>query len=270
MLLSYHMQKGTKNMKNSNNKSKILCFSNHKGGVGKSCSTCNIGAGLAIKGKSVLLIDLDPQANLSLSLGVRDAERTIYQILHNQKKTRDCIYNITENLDIIPSTLDLAGAEIELASEPGREVILREALIEIENQYDYIIVDCAPSLGLLTTNALTASHEVMIPIQAQYLSLQGISKLTDVIEKIKKRLNKSLKIGGVFITQFDSRKVLNRDIAEAIVKYFRTDVFKTKIRDNIALAEAPSHAKDIFRYNPKSNGASDYEALCSEILKRHK
>jgi chromosome partitioning protein len=257
-------------MKKTNGKTKILCFSNHKGGVGKTCSACNVGAGLSRKGKSVLLVDLDPQANLSLSLAVKDPERTIYQVLHGEKKIGECIYNITENLDIIPSTLDLAGAELELSSEAGREVILKEYLENVSEKYDYIIIDCAPSLGLLTTNALTAANEVLIPIQAHYLSLQGISKLTDVIEKIQKRLNKPLKVGGVFITQFDSRKVLNRDIADAIEKYFTQDVFKTKIRDNIALAEAPSHGQDIFRYNPKSYGALDYEALCDEILKRHK
>ncbi|MFI5343135.1 MAG: ParA family protein [Chlamydiales bacterium] len=257
-------------MKKTNIKTKVLCFSNHKGGVGKSCSACNVGAGLSIKGHKVLVVDLDPQANLSLSLGVKDAEKTIYQVLHGEKKCGECIYNITENFDIIPSTLDLAGAELELAAEAGREVILKEAIDDLFGKYHYIIIDCAPSLGLLTTNALTASHEVMIPIQAQYLSLQGISKLTDVIEKIRKRLNKSLMVGGVFITQYDARKVLNRDISSAIEKYFPKDVFKTKIRDNVALAEAPSHGKDIFRYNSKSSGALDYTALCDEIIKRHK
>ena len=149
-------------------------------------------------------------------------------------------------------------------------MILREALSEVKSKYDYIIIDCAPSLGLLTINALTASNEIMIPIQAQYLSLHGISKMTTVIDKIKKRLNHELVIGGVIITQFDARKVLNKDIATAIENHFKEEIFSTRIRDNVALAEAPSHGKDIFRYNSKSNGAIDYAALCDEILHRHK
>jgi chromosome partitioning protein len=256
-------------MSNTKKSARIICLSNHKGGVGKTCSTCNIGAGISLRGKRTLLIDLDPQSNLSLSLGVKDVGKTIYQVLMGIYPIKESIYNIMENLDIIPSTLDLAGAELELSSEAGREVILREVLEDILDLYDYILIDCSPSLSLLTTNALTASAEVLIPLQAQYLSLQGITKLTTIIEKIQKRLNKNLKIGGVFITQFDSRKVLNRDIAEAIEKHFGSIVFKTRIRDNVALAESPGHGKDIFRYSPKSNGSIDYANLCEEILNRH-
>ena len=247
-------------------KGKVICLSNHKGGVGKTCSTCNIGAGLARKGNKVLLIDLDPQANLSLSFGIKDVEISIYPVLLGNCQIDEAIYNITENLDIIPSNLDLAGAEIELSSEAGREVILKECISKIRNEYDYIIIDCAPSLGLLTTNALTASDEVYIPLQAQYLSLQGVSKLTSIIEKIQRRLNDKLKIGGIFITQYDARKVLNRDIADHIEKYFGNQVLKTKIRDNITLAEAPGKAKDIFRYNSRCYGAEDYTLLCNEIV----
>ena len=158
------------------------------------------------RAKKCFLLTLIHKANLSICLGIRDAERTIYQVLHGEKNCGDCIYTITENLNLIPSNLDLAGAEIELSSEAGREVILREALSEVKSKYDYIIIDCAPSLGLLTINALTASNEIMIPIQAQYLSLHGISKMTTVIDKIKKRLNHELVIGGVIITQFDARR----------------------------------------------------------------
>lgn len=244
----------------------VICLSNHKGGVGKTCSTCNIGAGLARQGYRVLLIDLDPQANLSLSLGLKDVENSIYKVLLEECNIENATYSITENLDIIPSNLDLAGAEIELSSEAGREVILKECLSCIEGEYDYIIIDCAPSLGLLTTNALTASNEVYIPLQAQYLSLQGVSKLTNIIEKIQRRLNANLRIGGIFITQYDARKVLNRDIADNIKKYFSNQVLKTKIRDNITLAEAPSKGRDIFRYNPKCYGAEDYMSLCNEII----
>lgn len=250
------------------NKEHVICLSNHKGGVGKTCSTCNIGAGLAREGNKVLLIDLDPQANLSLSFGIKDVETSVYQVLLGICPIHEAIYNVTENLDILPSNLDLAGAEIELSSEAGREVILKEFTSKIRPDYDYIIIDCAPSLGLLTTNALTASHEVYIPLQAQYLSLQGVSKLTSIIEKIQRRLNERLKIGGIFITQYNARKVLNRDIANNIEKYFGSQVLKTKIRDNITLAEAPGKGKDIFRYNPKCYGAEDYMSLCKEIVSK--
>ena len=248
---------------------KVICLSNHKGGVGKTCSVCNIGAGFARKGKKVLMIDLDPQANLSLCYGITDPQYGIYEVLTGNAKALDSIYTILANLDIIPSSLDLAGAEIELSSEAGREVILKEIIDSISDKYDYIFIDCSPSIGLLTTNALTASDEVIIPLQAQYLSLRGIEKLTDIIGKVKKRLNRGLKIGGVFITQFDARKILNRDIASAIDEHFDGTIFKTRIRDNVSLAEAPGQGLDIFRYNPKCNGAVDYEQLCEEILNRH-
>ncbi len=251
-------------------KAKVICFSNHKGGVGKTCSTCNVGAGLARKGKKVLLIDLDPQSNLSMSLGLRDTvERNIYHVLRGERNIREVIYSIVENLDLIPASLDLAGAEIELSSETGREYILREELEPILDRYDYILIDCAPSLGMLTTNAFTASSEVFIPLQAQYLSLQGISKLTKIIDKIKQRVNKKLTIGGILITQYDKRKVLNRDISDAIEEHFAQKVFRTRISDNVSLAEAPGKGQDIFRYNSKCKGAEDYLELCAEIISRH-
>ena len=255
-------------MPENQKKAKIVCLSNHKGGVGKTCSVCNIGAGFARKGKKVLMIDLDPQANLSLCYGIKEPQYGIYEVLCGNAKVLDVIYTIIDNLDIIPSSLDLAGAEIELSSEAGREVILKEVIESITDKYDYIFIDCSPSIGLLTTNALTASDEVIIPLQAQYLSLRGIEKLTDIIGKIKKRLNRQLKIGGVFITQFDSRKILNRDIATAIDDYFNGTIFKTRIRDNVSLAEAPGQGVDIFRYNSKCYGAIDYDQLCDEMLAR--
>ncbi len=175
---------------------------------------------------------------------------------------------VIKGLDVIPSTLDLSGAEVEMSGEAGREYILRELLEPIRGSYDYILIDSPPSLGLLTINSFTASDQVFIPLQAQYLALQGLTKLLEVIDKIKKRLNKELKVGGVFITQYDSRKVLNRDVVATIEAHFNDEVFKTKVRDNIALAEAPAQGLDIFRYNPKSYGAEDYLSLCKEILKR--
>ena len=245
---------------------KVLSISNHKGGVGKTTSAINIGAGLNILGKKVLLIDLDPQANLSQSLGLIDQEKTIYGALKGEYKLQPV--TVLKGLDVIPSTLDLSGAEIELSSEPGREYILKELIEHVRSSYDYIIIDSPPSLGLLTINSFTAADEIIIPLQAQFLAMQGLAKLVEVVEKIKSRLNKGLKIGGVFITQYDGRKVLNRDVVETINAHFKSEVFKTKIRDNIALAEAPAQGMDIFRYNAKSNGAEDYMDLAKEIIKR--
>jgi chromosome partitioning protein len=248
--------------------SKVISISNHKGGVGKTTSAINIGAGLNLLKKKVLLIDLDPQANLTQSLGLINQERNIYGALKGEYKLEPI--EILKGLDIIPSTLDLSGAEIELSSEPGREYILKELIEPLRSSYDFIIIDSPPSLGLLTINSFTASDEILIPLQAQYLALQGLAKLVEVVDKIKGRLNKGLKVGGVFITQYDNRKVLNRDVVETIQAHFKDEVFNTKIRDNIALAEAPAQGLDIFRYNSKTYGAEDYLALSKEILKRSK
>jgi len=248
--------------------SKVISISNHKGGVGKTTSAINIGAGLNLLKKKVLLIDLDPQANLSQSLGLINQPINIYGALRGEYKLQPI--EILKGLDVIPSTLDLSGAEVELSSEAGREYILKELIEPLRASYDFIIIDSPPSLGLLTINSFTASDEILIPLQAQYLALQGLTKLIEVVDKIKGRLNKELKVGGVFITQYDSRKVLNRDVVEIIQAHFKDEVFKTKIRDNIALAEAPSQGLDIFRYSSKSYGAEDYLALSKEILKRSK
>lgn len=247
--------------------SKVISISNHKGGVGKTTSAINLGAGLSRLGKRVLLIDLDPQANLSQSLGLVDQERTIYGALRGEYKLEPI--PVVAGLDLIPSTLDLSGAEIEMSGEAGREYILRELIDPIRGSYDYVLIDSPPSLGLLTINAFTASDEVFIPLQAQYLALQGLTKLLEVVDKITKRLNKDLRVGGVFITQYDARKVLNRDVVATIGAHFRDQLFKTMVRDNIALAEAPSQGLDIFRYNPKSYGAEDYLSLSQEVINRH-
>jgi len=248
--------------------SKIVTIGNHKGGVGKTTSAINIGAGLNKLGKQVLLIDLDPQANLSQSLGLMEPDRTIYGALRGEHPLQ--AIEILKGLDAIPSTLDLSGAEVEISGEAGREYILRELLEPLSATYDYILIDSPPSLGLLTINALTASQEVFIPLQAQYLALRGLSKLLEVIDKIKRRLNRDLKVGGVFITQYDSRKVLNRDVVATIEEHFKDKLFSAKIRDNVALAEAPIQGVDIFRYSPKSYGAEDYLSLCMEIIKNEK
>lgn len=246
--------------------SKVISIGNHKGGVGKTTSAINIGAGLNKLGRTVLLVDLDPQANLTQSLGITDPEANIYGALRGSYKIKPL--QIAPGLDLLPSTLDLSGAEVELSGEAGREFILKELLRPFIGHYSHVIIDTPPSLGLLTINALTASDEVLIPLQAQYLALRGLTKLLEVIDKIKKRLNPGLRVGGVFITQYDSRKILNRDVVATIEAHFKEDLLATRIRDNIALAEAPAQGRDIFSYQPKSYGAEDYLALCQELLNR--
>ena len=244
----------------------IISLLNHKGGVGKTTSTINIGAGLVELGKKVLLLDLDPQANLTLSLGIPRQKFSIYESLRGESELIP--YTVREGLDVITSTLDLSGAEMELVNEAGREYIMRELFVPLQDQYDFIIIDCPPSLGLLTLNALTSSRYIYIPLQTEFLALQGLAKIKQVIDKVKLRLNRNLEIGGVIATMYDNRKVLNRDVVGTILKYFEDKVFKTYIRDNVALAEAPAQRQDIFSYAPNSIGATDYLALCKEILER--
>ena len=246
---------------------RIIACSNHKGGVGKTTSVVNIGAGLARLKKTVLLVDMDPQANLTQSFGLKNPEFTIYESLKGEHELVPI--NVDNNLDIIASTLDLSGAEMELSSEAGREYIFTELLEPFIDKYEYIIIDCPPSLGLLTINALTAANELFIPLQPHYLAIKGLTKIIEVKDKVKKRLNKNLEITGVFVTQFDKRKILHRDVLDTINTYFQDKVFNTRIRDNIALAEAPSAGTDIFRYDPKCFGADDYMDLCKEIVERY-
>lgn len=246
--------------------SKVISLLNHKGGVGKTTSTINIGAGLVKLGKRVLVLDLDPQANLTLSLGVPRQKITIYEALRGEGELAP--YTIKENFDVIPSTLDLSGAEMELINEAGREFILRELFEPFQTEYDYILIDCPPSLGLLTLNALTSSNHVIIPLQTQFLALQGLTKIKQVVDKVRFRLNKKLTILGVVATMYDKRKVLNRDVVDTIHKYFGKKVFNTLIRDNVSLAEAPAARQDIFSYSSRSSGAKDYLALAQEIIDR--
>ncbi len=244
----------------------IISLLNHKGGVGKTTSAINIGAGLVELGKRVLLIDLDPQANLTISLGIPRQKFTIYEALRGEAELTP--YTHKQGLDVVTSSLDLSGAEMELINEAGREFILRELISQVSDDYDYVIIDCPPSLGLLTLNALTSSRFVMIPLQTEFLAVQGLAKIKQVIDKVRFRLNKQLDIGGVVATMYDSRRVLNRDVVETIHKHFGDKVFRTYVRDNVALAEAPAARKDIFEYSPKSSGAQDYLNLCHEILER--
>lgn len=252
-------------MSKSGKPGKVVTLSNHKGGVGKTTSTINLGSALATDGWRVLLIDLDPQANLTQSLRVEpvNAEATIYGAVRGQAPLQPV--SVCNGLDVIPSTLDLSGAEIELSSETGREFILRELLDPQRQVYDFVLIDSPPSLGLLTLNALTASDSVLIPLQAEYLATQGLTKLLEVISKVRQRLNPALHVDGVFVTQYDGRKVLNRNVAEVIGASYDQYLLKSRIRDNVALAEAPAAGLDIFRYNGKSSGAEDYTSLANEL-----
>lgn len=245
---------------------KTISVLNHKGGVGKTTTTANLGAGLASLGHRVLLIDLDGQENLTYAYGHRgEDDRNIYQAMKGNIDTLP-IVPITENLHIVPSHLDLGVADLELASEPGREAILSLLIAPIANQYDYILIDCPPSLGLLTLNALTASEGVIIPVEAEPFALKGMVKLKETIEKVQKRINPKLRILGVLITKYDGRKNLHQLVQEKLMR--NIEIFSTFIRTNISLSEAQLRQSDIFTYAPKSNGAIDYLALSKEIVSK--
>lgn len=249
---------------------KTIAFTNQKGGVGKTTSTINVGAGLCLQGKKVLMVDLDPQANLTYSLRMNSQriDNTVYDVLKGRISPDEAI--ISHNgFDILPSSIDLSGAEMEFVNEPARETLLKNNLDKLGTGYDYILVDCPPNLGLLTLNAFTAVKEIFIVLQSEYLALHGLSKLMDVIRVVKERLNPDIAISGIICTLFDSRKNLNREVVDHIKDYFGDKVFKTIIRDNVALAEAPSHHKTIFEYDSESYGAKDYLALSKEIRNGH-
>jgi chromosome partitioning protein len=248
--------------------SKVISVCNLKGGVGKSTTVLNLGAALANSGKKVLLIDLDAQGNLSESLGKDEeaAERDIYRVLTGEIALQPV--EIYPGLSLVPATLDLAAADNELAAATGGDLILREKLEGVKGKYDYVLIDCSPSIGKLVINALVASDSLIIPLQAEFLALRGVRKLTETIGIVRSRLNKDLCVSGILVTQYDSRKVLSRQVVEEIQEHFRAEVFTTKIRNNVSLAESPSRGLDIFRYEPKSNGAEDYAALCQEVLSR--
>jgi len=245
-----------------------IALINQKGGVGKTTSTINLGAGLSMLGKSVLLVDLDPQAHLTYGLGIQahELDYTVYEVLRGEIPAAEAIVH-RDGLEVLPSSLSLSAAEIELSAMAGREFLLKEALSGLP-LYDFILLDCPPSLGLLTLNALTAAQEVFIPLQTEFLALQGMSKLVDTVKVVKKRLNPDLTISGIIGTQFDARKKLNREVVEKIREYFANKLFETLIHDNVALAEAPSYGQTIFEYRPDCRGAQDYLALSQETVAR--
>ncbi|TFH94169.1 ParA family protein [Porphyromonas levii] len=243
---------------------KIISIVNYKGGVGKTTTSASLLAGLTEMGKRAIGIDLDGQANLTSVLGIGEQDENIYTALKEGKKMP--IFENERGLKLVPSTLDLQVAELELAAEPGRELLLKGLLTPYLSQLDYVIIDCPPSLGLLTLNALTASTDVIIPIEAEPLSLKGMNTILGIIDKVKSRLNPDLKIMGVLVTKFDRRKVINREVLETAKMHYPDLVFKTIIRDNVKLAETAAVAVDIFNYDKNSNGAKDYDALCKEIL----
>jgi len=250
---------------------RIIALVNQKGGVGKTTSVINLGAGLAQKKKRVLLIDLDPQANLTYSLGIEahNLTKTIYEVLKGEIEAGNAIIN-SKAFNVLPSSINLSGAEIELSGTAGRELLLKEALTGIIKDYDYILLDCPPSLGLLTLNALTTAKEVFIPLQAEFLALQGMSKLLQTIEIIKKRLNKKLEVTGIIATLYDKRKNLNKEVVSKIQEHFPDKMFNSIIRDNISLAEAPSYGQDIFNYKKDAAGAKDYLSLTAEVIKQER
>ena len=246
----------------------IIAICNHKGGIGKTATSCSLAAALQQKGKQVLVIDLDGQANLTESLGLSiEEEETICGAMCGKHPLP--LIELSNGITIVPSCLDLSAAESELISEPGRELILKGLITKALaiKPFDYVLIDCPPSLGLLTLNALTAADYVIIPVQAQFLAMRGMAKIMNIISIVKERLNPTLQIGGIVITQYNSRKTLNKSVAELIRDSFCDKVFKTIIRDNVALAECPIHGQTIFEYSPKSNGANDYMSLAEEVLK---
>ena len=252
---------------------KIIAIANQKGGVGKTTTTVNLAASLGVLEKKVLLIDADPQANATSGLGIDvDAvEQGTYQLLEHTLPVNEVIVETdSPNVDLIPAHIDLVAIEIELVDKDNREYMLKEALRDLGDRYDYVLIDCAPSLGLLTLNALTAADSVMIPIQCEYFALEGLGKLLNTVKSVQKIHNNDLDIEGMLLTMYDSRLRLSNQVVEEVKKHFADMVFDTIIQRNVRLSEAPSYGESIIKYDASSKGASNYLNLANEILKKNK
>jgi chromosome partitioning protein len=252
---------------------KIISVANQKGGVGKTTTAINLAACLALSGKKVLIVDMDPQGNASSGLGVnhRENQKGVYELLADQASLEQVIYPTEiDTLKIIPSNVDLAGAEIELVGREHREKILSKSLNEVDKEYEFIVIDCPPSLGLLTLNALAVSQSVLIPMQCEYYALQGLSHLLKTLQRIKKSINPTLKVEGILLTMYDNRPLLTSQVESQVKKYFSEFLMKTIIPRNIRLSEAPSHGKPIVLYANRSKGSESYVELAQEVIQRTK